>query len=107
MFAGVVPGRRPCRASDSMSETGTAPGSIFEQLGSQLSVRQDRVHERNRRRQMRCVTPVALIAVLLASTVFAGDPLKGASYREHLAGPTLEPGALEGKVVLLEYFSHT
>ena len=53
---------------------------------------------------MRLITPVALTAVLLASTAFAEDPLEGASYHEHLSGPTLEPRALEGKVVLLEYF---
>ena len=55
---------------------------------------------------MKLVSPVALAAVLFATTAFADDPLDGANYSEHLSGPTLEPGALEGKVVLLEYFGY-
>ena len=45
---------------------------------------------------------------LLATGVpaLAGDPLKSANYREHISGPTLEPGSLEGKVVFLEYFGY-
>jgi len=50
-------------------------------------------------------TATTVLAVCLAASIaVAGDPLKGANYREHVSGPTLEPGALEGKVVLLEYF---
>jgi hypothetical protein len=55
---------------------------------------------------MNRVALIASTAMLLVSGVYAGDPLKGASYRELISGPRLEPGALEGKVVLLEYFGY-
>ncbi len=44
------------------------------------------------------------IVALAAALAFGDDPLKGGSLSEHLSGPALEPGSLEGKVVLLEYW---
>ncbi len=48
----------------------------------------------------------ALLAFTAAPLLASEDPLKWAVYSHHISGPELEPGDLEDKVVLLEYFGH-
>lgn len=49
---------------------------------------------------------VTLCLLAMGAPALAGDPLKSANFREHISGPTIEPGSLEGKVVFLEYFGY-
>ena len=49
---------------------------------------------------------LALCVIATGLPALAGDPLDKANFREHISGPTIEPGSLDGKVVFLEYFGY-